>query len=625
MTHDDEVIGKAYDARLMRRLLTYLYPYRAKASLAAVAIVVHSLLELAPPFLTKLVIDSYIPAGDLSGLGIVAVVFLGTLIGAFALEYLQTSTLQMIGQRIMFDLRMQLHGHLQRLDLRFYDRNPVGRLMTRVTTDVDVLNELFTSGVVSVVGDLFTLVGIMGVLIWLDWRLALVAFSVLPLIALITQWFRSNVRESYRTVRIWIARINAYLQERITGMTTVHLFRREARDFAAFDDIDRRHRDANQQSIFFYALFYPAIELVSALAAALILWVGGGSVIEGTLTLGSLVAFLMYAQRFFRPISDMSEKFNILQGAMASSERIFTLLDTPVQIEPAGRGVLLPPPASGAGTIAFEHVTFSYVDGEPVLRDVSFRVEPGQRVAIVGATGAGKTTIASLLLRFYDVQGGRITIDGVDIRDMDLTRLRACFGLVLQDVHLFSGTIASNIRLGHETIDDEAVWRAVKAVNADLFIDRLPHGLATPVAERGATLSVGQKQLLSFARALVFDPPVLILDEATSSVDTETELLIRDALKVVMRGRTTIAIAHRLSTIQGMDRILVLHKGQLRESGTHQELLATRGIYHRLYQLQFQSSESSGTRAPSPVTSTAEAPADYRTGVPSPATGSASG
>ena len=605
MTHDEDVIGKAYDARLMRRLLTYLYPYRAKASLAAVAIVSHSLLELAPPYLIKLVIDSYIPAGDLSGLGIVAAVFLVTLSGSFALEYLQTSTLQMIGQRIMFDLRMQLLGHLQRLDLRFYDRNPVGRLMTRVTTDVDVLNELFTSGVVSVVGDLFTLVGIMGVLVWLDWRLALVAFSVLPLIVLITQWFRSNVRESYRTVRIWIARINAYLQERITGMTTVHLFRREARDFAAFDEIDRKHRDANVQSIFFYAVFYPAIELVSALAAAMILWVGGGSVIGGTLTLGSLVAFLLYAQRFFRPISDMSEKFNILQGAMASSERIFTLLDTPVEIETAARIALPSSPVSGAGAIAFEHVTFSYVDGEPVLRDVSFRVEPGQRVAIVGATGAGKSTIASLLLRFYDVQGGRITIAGVDIRDMDLARLRALFGLVLQDVHLFSGTIASNIRLGHDSIGDDAVRRAVEAVSADVFIDRLPHGLATPVAERGATLSVGQKQLLSFARALAFDPPVLILDEATSSVDTETELLIRDALQVVMRGRTTIAIAHRLSTIQGMDRILVLHKGQLRESGTHQELLAVRGIYHRLYQLQFQSPESGATHGPTPAPSTA--------------------
>lgn len=605
MTHDEDVIGKAYDARLMRRLLTYLYPYRPQVALAALAIASHSLLELLPPYLIKLVIDSYIPAGDLSGLEIIAVVFLASLTGSFALQYLQTSTLQMIGQRIMFDLRMQLHGHLQRLDLRFYDRNPVGRLMTRVTTDVDVLNELFSAGVVSVVGDLFTLVGIMGVLIWLDWRLALVAFSVLPLIVLITQWFRSNVRESYRTVRIWIARINAFLQERITGMTTVHLFRREARDFAAFDDIDRKHRDANLQSIFFYALFYPAIEFVSALAAALILWVGGGSVIEGTLTLGSLVAFLMYAQRFFRPISDMSEKFNVLQGAMASSERIFALLDTPVEIEStatSGQALL---PVSGAGVIAFEHVTFAYVGGEPVLRDVSFRVEPGQRVAVVGATGAGKTTIASLLLRFYDVQGGRITIDGVDIRDMDPARLRAVFGLVLQDVHLFSGTVASNIRLGQEAISDEAVRRAITAVNADVFIDRLRRGLATPVAERGATLSVGQKQLLSFARALVFDPPVLILDEATSSVDTETELLIRNALKVVMRGRTTIAIAHRLSTIQGMDRILVLHKGQLRESGTHQELLAARGIYHRLYRLQFAATASGPAPEATPVISSA--------------------
>jgi ATP-binding cassette subfamily B protein len=604
VTHDEEVIGKAYDARLMRRLLTYLYPYRGRVAVAASAIVGHSILELAPPYLTKVVIDRYIPSGDLSGLGFIAAVFLLTLAGSFALEYLQTWTLQMLGQRIMFDMRMQVIGHLQRLDLKFYDRNPVGRLMTRVTTDVDVLNELFTSGVVSVFGDLFTLAGIMAVLIWLDWRLALVAFSVLPLIVLITQWFRRNVRESYRTVRTWIARINAYLQERITGMTTVHLFRREARDFAAFDEIDRQHRDANVRSIFYYAVFYPAVELVSALAVALILWVGGGWVISNSLTLGSLVAFVMYAQRFFRPIMDMSEKFNVLQGAMASSERIFGLLDTPVEI--GGRGSFCEDDraaATAAGdrppkmtpdpiTISFEHVTFGYVENEPVLKDVSFRVEPGQRVGIVGATGAGKTTIVSLLLRFYDIQHGRITINGIDIRDIELKALRAMFGLVLQDVHLFSGTIAGNIRLGHEAISDEEVRRAAAAVHADGFIDRLPRGLETPVAERGATLSVGQKQLLSFARALAFNPRVLILDEATSSVDTETELLIRDALRVVMEGRTTIAIAHRLSTIQGMDRIIVLHKGQLRESGTHQELLAARGIYHRLYQLQFQSSTS---------------------------------
>jgi ATP-binding cassette, subfamily B, multidrug efflux pump len=591
--HEDEVIGKAYDARLMRRLLTYLRPYRMQVALAIAAIVAHSILELVPPYLTKRVIDNYIPAGDLSALGMVAVLFLLTLSGSFAFEYLQTATMQMIGQRIMFDLRMQIHARLQVLDIPFYDRNPVGRLMTRVTTDVDALNELFTSGVVAVFGDLFTLVGIMAVLVWMDWRLAIVAFSVLPLIALVTQWFRVNVRDSYRTVRLWIARINAFLQERITGMATVQLFRREERDFAAFDAINGSHRDANVRSIFYYAIFYPAIELVSALASALILWVGGGWAIEGTLTLGSLVAFLMYAQRFFRPISDMSEKFNVLQGAMASSERIFGLLDTPVQIASPPRMDLSVRgadrrSAKREGTIAFENVTFAYVEGEPVLRDVSFRVDAGERVGIVGATGAGKTTIVSLLLRFYDVQQGRITIDGVDIREIDLEQLRAMFGLVLQDVHLFSGTIASNVRLGNEAITDDCVRAAIEAVHANVFVDRLPRGLETPVVERGATLSVGQKQLLSFARALAFDRPVLVLDEATSSVDTETELLIRDALDVIMRGRTTIAIAHRLSTIQGMDRILVFHKGSLRESGTHQALLSARGIYHRLYRLQFQ-------------------------------------
>jgi ATP-binding cassette subfamily B multidrug efflux pump len=599
--HEDEIIGKAYDARLMRRLLTYLAPYRGQVALAVGAIMAHALLELVPPYLTKVVIDRYIPAGDLSGLFLIAAVFLFTLCGSFAFEYLQTATMQTIGQRIMFDLRMQIHGRLNRLDLRFYDRNPVGRLMTRVTTDVDALNELFTSGVVPVIGDVFTLVGIMAVLVWMDWRLAAVAFSVLPLIVVITQWFRANVRESYRTVRTWIARINAYLQERITGMSTVHLFRREARDFDAFDEINRRHRDANVRSIFFYAVFYPAIELVSALASALIIWVGGGWVIQNTLTLGSLVAFLLYAQRFFRPISDMSEKFNVLQGAMASSERIFTLLDTPVEIASPARPVAL----AGQGAIAFEHVTFAYVDGDPVLRDVSFRVEPGERVAFVGATGAGKTTVVSLLLRFYDVQAGRITIDGVDIRDMDLAELRAMAGLVLQDVHLFSGTIGGNVRLGNDAITDDAVRAAIAGVHANVFVDRFPQGLDTPVAERGATLSVGQKQLLSFARALAFDRPILILDEATSSVDTETELLIRDALKVIMRGRTTLAIAHRLSTIQGMDRILVLHKGQLRESGTHQALLAARGIYHRLYRLQFQSEPARAGVLEDPATSSA--------------------
>ena len=587
---DDDVLGKAYDSRLMRRLLTYLRPYRGQVTLAVVAIIGHSALDLAPPYLTKIVIDRYIPIGDLRGLGTLAALYLVALIASFVLEYLQTWTMQVIGQRIMFDLRMELVTHLHRLDLRFYDRNPVGRLMTRLTTDVDVLNELFTSGVVSVFGDVFTLIGIMGVLIWMDWRLAIAAFSVLPLIAAITHWFRVNARESYRTVRTWIARINAYLQERITGMATVQLYRREARDFETFDEIDRRHRDANVQSIFYYAVFYPAVELVGALAASLILWVGGARIIangDDMLTLGSLVAFLQYSQRFFRPISDLSEKFNILQGAMASSERIFGLLDTPLEItskSPEKRTTW-----NGPGVIRFENVSSAYVEGEPVLKNVSFEVRPGERIGIVGATGSGKTTIVSLLLRFYDVQSGRITVDGVDIREMDLSDLRSLFGLVLQDVQLFAGTIGGNVRLGNQSISDEDVRDALEAVHASSFVDRLPNGLDSVVAERGSTLSVGQKQLLSFARALAFNPRVLVLDEATSSVDTDTELLIRDALNVVMRGRTTIAIAHRLSTIQDMDRILVMHRGELRESGTHQELLALRGIYHRLYELQFES------------------------------------
>ncbi len=635
--HEEEVLGKAYDATLMRRLLRYLRPYKAQVGLALAAIISGSVLQLAQPYLMKLAIDRYIANRDLSGVDRIAIAYFFILIASFVLEYVQTWLLQLTGQRIMYDMRLQIYQHLQRIDLQFYDRNPVGRLMTRVTTDVDVLNDMFTAGVVSIFGDVFTLAGIMIVLVTMDWRLALVAFAVLPLIVLVTQWFRRNVRESYRTVRAWVARINAFLQEHITGMSTVQLFRRERRTFERFDDINRRHRDANIDAILYYAVFYPAIEIIGALAAALIIWFGGRWVLQGTLTLGSLVAFLLYSSRFFRPISDMSEKFNVLQAAMASSERIFKLLDTEVRItsRSAVRSPRLANEKMGVeatsresrtanresrvtGHIIFDRVWFAYdagpgsrttdlgprtTDLEPtfVLRDISFEVKPGERVGVVGATGAGKSTLINLLLRFYDVTHGRILIDGVDVRDMDLGELRRLFGLVLQDVHLFSGTIAANIRLGETSITDQDVRRAAEAVHANRFIERLANGYDSPVAERGATLSVGQKQLLSFARALAFDPRVLVLDEATSSIDTETELLIRDALGVLMADRTTIAIAHRLSTIQDMDKILVLHKGHLREVGSHQQLLAQRGIYYKLYQLQYRDQEKEADDLSRPV------------------------
>ena len=584
--HDDPV-AKAYDSQLMRRLLTYLRPYKGRVALAFGLILVMSLLDLAGPYFTKIAIDDHIATGDADGLmGIVALYGL-VLVAAFVVRFGQVYVLSLTGQYVMVDMRRQIFGHLQKLHVGYFDKNPVGRLMTRVTTDVDALNELFTSGVVAVFGDLFTLLGIMGVMLALNWRLALVTFAVLPFFFAITIWFRRGARHGFREIRRWLAQINAFLQENLTGMTVVQLFLREKRQLEEFERINREHTAAHLQTIFYYAVFYPIIDLLAALAVALIILYGGNQVLSSALTLGVLVAFIQYTERFWRPISDLSEKFNIMQAAMASSERIFALLDTEPGITAPSEPTHL---EDVKGRVAFENVWFAYAGENWVLEDVSFVVEPGQKLALVGATGAGKSTIISLLLRLHDVTQGRVTLDGIDIRELDPAELRACLALVLQDVHLFSGTIASNIRLG-SPISNERIEAAAKAVHIDRFVESLPEQYETEVKERGATLSVGQKQLLSFARALAHDPRILVLDEATSSVDTETEALIQDALHVLLERRTAIVIAHRLSTVQNMNEILVLHKGRIRERGTHQALLAVRGIYWRLYQLQYKGQE----------------------------------
>jgi ATP-binding cassette subfamily B protein len=584
---EDELVAKSYDSRLLLRLLGYLRPYKAAVFASFVLIVTMAGLDLIGPYLTKLAIDRHIAQRDAAGLVGVAALYGLVLLLAFLVRFGQIFILQLTGQRIMLDMRRQIFGHLQRLHVAFFDKNPVGRLMTRVTTDVDAINELFTSGVVTFFGDLFTLLGIMGVMLFMNWRLALVTFAVLPFFFLVTNWFRKGARQSFREVRKWIARINAFLQENLSGMSVVQLFRREERNAQAFGAINRKHADANLDSIFYYAVFYPAIDLLAAVAAGLIIVYGGGRVLDGALTMGALVAFIQYSERFWRPISDLSEKFNIMQAAMASSERIFLLLDTKPGIVAPQRPARL---GAVQGRVAFEGVSFAYEAENWVLRDIDFAVEPGKSVALVGATGAGKTSVISLLMRFYDVQQGRITLDGVDIKELDPQGLRSQMALVLQDVHLFSGTMASNIRLG-SAIDDERIREAARAVHLRRFIEALPKGYDTEVKERGATLSVGQKQLLSFARALAHDPRILILDEATSSVDTETEALIQDALKVLLRRRTAIVVAHRLSTIQNVDEILVLHRGRIRERGSHQELLAQRGLYFKLYQLQYKDQE----------------------------------
>jgi ATP-binding cassette subfamily B multidrug efflux pump len=610
VTHlEEDVLGRGYDRRLMRRLLGYLRPYRGQVALAVAVALLEALVQLAGPYLTKEAIDNGIRHRDLAHLFNVAALYLVALLAGLGLGYLGTQLMHRVGQRIMLDLRMALFQHLQRLPISYFDRNPVGRVMTRVTSDVDVLNELFTSGLVSFVGDVFLLLGILVAMVRLNAELMVVAFSVLPLIILVTLVFRSRVRRSFRDIRTRLARLNAFLNEHLSGVGTVQILNRERKSAEAFKDLNGAHRDANLVAVRYHALFFPSLELVGALAVSLIVWYGGRQVMWTGITLGTLVAFIQYTQRFFRPISDLTEKYGILQQAMASSERIFALLDTPPDPSAANGQVQRPPrPIERLrGAIEFDHVTFAYRAEDWVLRDVSFHLAPGEKVALVGATGSGKTTIANLLMRFYDPQRGSIRVDGRDLREHDVRALRRRMGLVLQDVFLFSGTIESNLRLADGDLGHDSVVRAAHDVNAHTFIERLPGGFEAEVRERGATLSVGQKQLLAFARTLAADPDVLVLDEATANVDTHTEALIQDALHRLMQGRTSLVIAHRLSTIQDVDRIIVLHHGRIREIGTHAELLEAKGIYYRLYQLQYFGGGM--TRAPSATDDWAETPA----------------
>jgi len=636
---EEEVLGKAYDGRLMRRLLTYLRPYKWHVVVALAAIILKSAADVLGPFLTKIAIDKYLAKspnshswiGDrlsdapLTGIAQIGGLYVGILIFTFALEFIQTYLMQWTGQKVMFDLRSQIFRHLQHMHVAFFDKNPVGRLVTRVTTDVDALNEMFTAGVVSIFEDVFVLAGIIAIMMKMNWKLALITFAMLPLIVYATKIFRDKVRDSYRRIRTAIARINAYLQEAVSGMLVLQLFNREKRAFNKFSYINASHMEAFKDAIMAYAVYYPVVEIMSAIAIASIIWFGGNDVIRGVATLGVLVAFMQYAQRFFRPIQDLSEKYNILQSAMAAGERVFKLLDTKIEVTSAA----ITKQPQGPGRIEFDHVWFAYnasgATGVParqegagvaaglrpagtgrslvptqttepdwVLRDVSFVLEPGETIAVVGHTGAGKTTLISLLMRFYDVQQGAVRIDGVDIKEMNLDELRSRFGVVLQDPFLFSGTVEGNIRLGTARIQDQDVEQAAEDVNLAEFIRSLPGGFKEEVRERGSTLSTGQKQLISFARALAHSPKILILDEATSSVDTETEFRVRDALNRMVEGRTALIIAHRLSTIQRADKIIVMHKGQVREMGSHQQLLAQRGIYYKLYQLQYKDQEMAG-------------------------------
>ena len=592
--HEEEILGQAYDAHLMRRLLTYLRPYRARVIWSILLLLVVTVLQLSGPVLVQIAIDRYIALGDNAGLARMALLYFGVIVTAFVLGYLQFYTMQAIGQKVQYDIRMQIFRHLQRMHLSFFDKNPVGRLVTRVTNDVNVLDELFSSGVVAVFGDILALVGIIIAMLYYSWELALITFAVLPFLVLATAIFRRRVRGSYRDVRLWLARINSFLQEHITGMSVVQLFNREKRTYGRFDDSNTKLKEANFRSVYIYAVFFPAVELIETVATALLIYYGGLRIGLNLLTFGELVAFIQLVERFFRPLRDLSDKYNILQSSMASSERIFKLLDQPPQIAAPARPRRI---ADFKGEIVFDNVSFAYNEPEYVLRDVSFTVKPGEKVAVVGATGAGKTSLASLLLRFYDFQKGDIRLDGVSIREMAPEYIRSQMALVLQEVFIFSGDFSGNINLNNPSIPAEKIRLAARQVGIADFIERQQKAYQTEVQERGATLSTGQKQLLSFARALAYDPKILILDEATSSVDAETEALIQTALEKLMQGRTSIIIAHRLSTIEKADRIVVMHKGMLRESGTHRELLAAKGIYYTLYQTQFNFAGGATTHA----------------------------
>ena len=642
---EEDPVGKVYDSRLMRRLARYVRPYWVQAVISSIAVSLKSMSDVAGPFLVMIGIDHYFPGGaDLqaatsklhgfasgtwltrhlasdpwSGITQLAAIYMALQISSYLFEFIQTYLMQWTGQKIMFDLRRDIFRHMQRMHVGFFDTHPVGRLVTRLTSDVDAINDMFTGGVLAIVDDFFTLSIMSVVMLTINWWLALLAFAVLPLILVVTRIFRNSVRESYRRVRAAIARINSFTQEHISGMAVVQLFNREQRAYRDFETVNRQHMVAFKDTIFAYALYYPAVELLSSVAIALVVWRGGFSVIaHGAVTIGMLASFNMYSQRFWRPIQDLSDKYNILQAAMAACERIFKLMDTAPEIVNPARTV----EGDGSNRIEFRHVWFTYqkltgeqqaaireasanradpsriaeqlgalTDIEWILKDVSFTIEPGQTVAIVGHTGAGKTTLTSLMMRFYDVTAGHILIDGVDLREHDLTELRRHFAVVLQDPFLFSGTVAENIRLGNDTISDARLRQAAHDVNVLDFVESLPNGFDEPVQERGNSLSTGQKQLINFARALAYNPRILILDEATSSVDTDTELRIRLALERMVEGRTSVLIAHRLSTVQRADTILVMHKGQLREMGSHQQLLAHRGLYWKLYQLQYKDQE----------------------------------